>query len=113
MQGTALPTSSQKDCLSTLQRPNFERVESRARLLGMFCRMATRLVQNPAAAFRHTCPCVRVVGKHARAKIENLQLWGLLWGPHIHLGEFRDISNHLATTTEPTEPKRVAGFTAF
>ena len=45
--------------------------------------------------------------------IENRQLWGLLWGPLIHLGESRHISNQLATTTELVEPERVAGLSAF
>jgi hypothetical protein len=52
------------------------------------------------------------VGEYARPKIEN-QLWGLLWGPLIHLGESRHISNQLATTTELVEPERVAGLSAF
>ncbi len=51
-----------------------------------------------------------VVDEHARAKIENRQLWGLLWGPLIHLGASSHISNQLATTTEPDEPERAAGF---
>jgi len=51
----------------------------------------------------------RVVDGDARAKIQNLQLWG----PLVHLGETRRNSNHLATTTEPVEPERVAGFSAF
>src|SRR5437879_9497014 len=45
--------------------------------------------------------------------VEKRRLWGLLWGPHIHLGESRRNSNQLATTTEPVEPERVAGFSAF
>jgi hypothetical protein len=39
-----------------------------------------------------------------REMIENHQLWGLLWGPLIHLGTSRDILNELATTTDPIEP---------
>src|SRR5256712_11805784 len=50
-----------------------------------------------------------VVDGAARAKIQNLQLWG----PPVHLGESRRNSNQLATTTEPVEPERVAGFSAF
>jgi hypothetical protein len=73
--------------------------------------MATSLVQNPVDAFQHTCQWV--FGEQARAKAENRQLWGLLWGPHIHLGESRHISNQLAPTTEPVEPRRVAGLSAF
>src|SRR5712691_295713 len=46
-------------------------------------------------------------------RFENRELWGLLWGPLIHLGASRHISNHLATTTEPVEPARVAGLSAF
>ena len=57
--------------------------------------------------------CVGVVGERERAKIENRQLWGLLWGPLIHLGTSRHISNHLATTAEPVEPRRVAGLSVF
>jgi hypothetical protein len=78
-----------------------------------FSRIAANPFQNPAGAFRHPYQCVGVVGEHARAKIENRQLWGLLWGPLIHLGESRHISNHLATTGEPVEPERVAGLSAF
>ena len=48
-----------------------------------------------------------------RAKIENRQLWGLLWGPLEHLGVSRHISNQLATTIELVEPERVAGLSAF
>ena len=43
-------------------------------------------------------------------KIEDRELWGLLWGPLIHLGASRHISNQLATTTEPVEAERVAEF---
>ena len=43
-------------------------------------------------------------------QIEIRPLWGLLWGPLIHLGASRHISNQLATTTETVEPERVAGF---
>src|SRR5216684_8745511 len=77
----------------------------------MFSRMATSLVQNPVDTFQHTCQWV--FGEQARAKPENRQLWGLLWGPLIHLGESRHISNHLATTSELVEPERVAGLSAF
>ena len=48
--------------------------------------------------------------EHARLKIEDRELWGLLWGPLIHLGATRHISNQLATTTESVEPERVAEF---
>jgi hypothetical protein len=41
------------------------------------------------------------------------QLWGLLWGPLIHFEEFRHISRQLPTSTEFTEPERVAGLSAF
>jgi hypothetical protein len=43
-------------------------------------------------------------------KIEDRELWGLLWGPLIHLDATRHISNQLATTTESVEPERVAEF---
>jgi hypothetical protein len=79
----------------------------------VFSRIAASLVQNPADAFRHTYQCIGVVGEHAREKIENPQLWGLLWGPLIHLGASRHISNQLATTTELVEPEKVAGLSAF
>src|SRR5712692_9477247 len=78
-----------------------------------FSRIAANPFRNPADTFRHICQCVGVVGEHARAKIENRQLWGLLWGPLIHLGESCHISNHVATTREPVEPERVAGLSAF
>jgi hypothetical protein len=42
-------------------------------------------------------------------KIEDRELWGLLWEPLIHLGA-RHISNQPATTTESVEPERVAEF---
>lgn len=45
--------------------------------------------------------------------VERDRLGGLLWGPHIQLGAFRDISNQLATTTKPVEPRRVARSSAF
>ena len=41
-------------------------------------------------------------------EIEVRQLWGLLWGPLIHLGASRHISIQLATTAELFEPERVA-----
>ena len=41
-------------------------------------------------------------------EIQDRQLWGLLWGPLIHLGESRHISIQLATTAELIEPERVA-----
>ena len=44
------------------------------------------------------------VGEDKRAKIENRRLWGLLWGPLIHIGTSRHILNDLATTTDPVEP---------
>jgi site-specific recombinase XerD len=40
-------------------------------------------------------------------------LWGLLWGPLIHIAGCRHILNQLATTPEPVEPERVAGLSAF
>ena len=55
----------------------------------------------------------RVIVEGGRTKIRNRELWGLLWGPLIHLGTPRHISNQLATTTELVEPQRVAGFSAF
>src|SRR5712692_11750516 len=55
----------------------------------------------------------RIICEDGRAKIRNHQLWGLLWGPLIHLGASRHISNQLATTTELVERERVAGLSAF
>ena len=88
-------------------------LKSYIRLSRVFPRIAASLFQNPADAFRDTYQWVEIIGEHARARIENRQLWGLLWGPLIHLGESRHISNQLATTTELVEPERVAGLSAF
>ncbi len=88
-------------------------LESYFRLSRVFSRSAASLFQNPADAFRHTYQCIGILREHARATIGNRQLWGLLWGPLIHLGASRHISNQLATTTELVEPERVAGFSVF
>src|SRR5437660_9871940 len=66
-------------------------------------------MSKPCRRFSAHVPMRRVVDGDARAKIQNLQLWG----PLVHLGESRRNSNQLATTTEPVEPERVAGFSAF
>ena len=58
-------------------------LKSYIRLSRAFSRIAANLFQNPADAFRHGCPRVRVVDKHGRATTENRQLWGFLWGPLI------------------------------
>jgi hypothetical protein len=42
-------------------------------------------------------------------KIEDRELWGLLWGPLIYLGATRHISNQLATGTETVEPEILPG----
>ena len=84
-------------------------LKSYSRLSRLFSRIAASLFQNPSDAFRHTRKCIGVVGERARAKIQNRPLWGLL----IHLGASRHISNHLGTTSEPVEPERVAGLSAF
>jgi hypothetical protein len=72
-------------------------------------REVARSSQNPAEAFPHRCQCVGVF----IAKKEILQLWGLLSGLLIHLGESQYISNQLPTTFELVEPERVAGLSVF
>src|SRR5207245_8166342 len=67
------------------------------------------LISKPCRRFSAHVPMRRVVDGDARAKIQNLQLRGLL----LHLGESRRNSNQLATTTERVELERVAGFSAF